>query len=189
MTTVINIKRGKLLEPYFQAYVLQRYPDYQFPPEDEISEKIKIFKAEFVKSGEEFLNFLSDTTGLSFKRNIIDCYIVSATTRDMSAPLIIRSRWSAEEFMDVIMHELIHALFSDNKIEKIENKWNTSESTINHVMVFSLLKKFYLEVLKSEDRLKNIVSKSGPDNNVDYYNAWQIVDEVGFENIIQEIKG
>ncbi len=188
MKPQINIKYANLLDPFFKDHVLVKYPTYQFPTEEQVLEKVKLFKKAWVKHEEIFINSVTEITGLLFKRNIIDCFIVSATPRDMSAPLIIRSRYTEDEFVDVMMHELLHMLFSDNKVLKYSYHKDESVRTMNHVTVFAILNYFYVEILNDIERLNRVKQKSKEGNNSDYARAWEIVDEIGYKEIINSLK-
>lgn len=184
MKTKINIRSGKLLDPFIRDYILAKYPDFEFPTEDEVEKKIELFKEAWKKEEKTLLKAIHKITKLKFKANIIDCYIVSAITRDMSAPLIIRSRYTEEEFIDVLLHELLHKLFVDNGLKKIKDL-EESKTTINHIKVFAVLKYLYLDFLKNEERLGRVMQKSKEGNNQDYARAWEIVDERGYKEIIK----
>lgn len=189
MRPKINIKYGKLIDLFLKEYVNVHYPGYKFPTESDVFVKVNLFKQAWFKRENVFVDFLNNTLGLNFKRNIIDCFVVSAIPRDMSSPLLIRSRWSGEEFVDVLMHELIHILFSDNKTKKIViDEVGLSQRTINHIMVFAVLKKFYLEILKDEKRLKKVMEKSTSPNNQEYLKAWNLVEKIGYQEVIDIIK-
>jgi hypothetical protein len=185
MKPVFNIKYGKLIDPFFKVYISVNYPDYKFLSNEDILEKVKLFRKAWEEKGHLFINFLYDETGLEFKRNIIDCFIVSATSRNMSAPLIIGSGCSEEKFLDTMYHELVHVLFSDNKTEKSEKFKEETMTVQNHVVLFAILKKFYLEVLNDEIGLKRIYDKSSDEKNKEYRRAWDIVDEIGVEFLIK----
>lgn len=183
----IYIRYGKLIDPFFKDSVSINYPDYEFPTVDEIKDKVQLFRKTFEDNKDVFFVMLKDL-GLEFKRNTIDCFIVSATPRDMSAPLIIRSRYNETEFMDVMYHELLHKLFTDNEIPKYEYTDEISSTTINHIDIFAILKYFYLEFLKDEDRFQKIKEKSADLKNIQYKKAWEIVDIVGYKEIMKSIK-
>lgn len=187
MQPLIRIKYGKLIDPFFKEYVAVKYPGYVFPSHEAVLGKIVLFKDAWAVYEEKFFAFLQKETGLTFKRNIIDCYIVSATPRDMSAPLIIRSRWSGEEFVNTLMHELIHVLFSDNATKKVVLDKEVSPRTTNHVMVFALLKKFYLDILQDEEKFEKYSVVFNPEINKEYVEAWEIVNSVGYDAIIENI--
>jgi len=103
----------------------------------------------------------------------------------MSAPLIIRSRYNEEEFLDVMYHELIHVLYSDNKVARDERFKEESITTQNHIFLFALLKKFYIEILNDEISLKRVYDKSSDEKNKEYRRAWDIVDEIGVGELIK----
>lgn len=184
MKTVINIRSGKLLDPFFNEYVKVKYPNFEFPTEEQVEGKIELFQKIWEKQGVSLLKSIYKITKLKFKRNVIDCFIVSVTPRDMSAPLIIRSRYTEEEFIDVLLHELLHKLFVDNGLKKIKDL-EESKTTINHIKVFAVLKYLYLDFLKDEERLGRVMQKSKEGNNKDYARAWEIVDERGYKEIIK----
>lgn len=183
MKPSINIRHGKLIEPFFNGYVSLNYPDFKFPSDEEVRDKVDLFKKSWDENEIKFFDFLYSTTGLEFKRNVIDCFIVSATPRDMSAPLIIRSRYTEKEFLDVMYHELIHILFSDNKVKEISGYENESKKTRNHIQLFCLLKEFYLDILDSREELNRIISKSDDSKNTDYKKAWKIVDSLDYKKV------
>lgn len=59
MIPKINIIHGRLLEPFFNCYVEKHYPGYEFSTEEQILEKIEIFKKEWQETG-EFLNSVEE---------------------------------------------------------------------------------------------------------------------------------
>jgi len=183
MKPTINVRHGKLIEPFFNGYVSLNYPDFEFPSDEEVKNKVELFKNIWREKEEVFINFLHNTTGLEFKRNVIDCFIVSATPRDMSAPLIIRSRYTEEEFVGVMYHELIHILFSDNKAKELEGYKDKPKTTRNHIQLFSLLNEFYLDILKDEEGLERIRAKSDDEKNIEYKKAWEIVDGLDYKEV------
>jgi hypothetical protein len=189
MKPQIKIKYGKLLDPFFIGYVENKYPEYSIPQKEDVLEKVKLFKNVWDKKGDIILDFIIKNTGLEYKRNIIDCYIVTATPRDMSSPLIIRSRYNEKEFLYIILHELIHNIFSDNKV-KYNIEFKEDNQTIkNHVVLFLLIKKYYLEIEKDENFLNEIREKSNDPKNIDYKKAWEIVDTLDYKNPADYISG
>jgi len=179
-TPIINIKYGKLIDPFFRDSVKISHPEYKFPEIEDVLKKVSLFKDAWNKQESQIITFLYNETGLEFKRHIIDCVIVSATTRDMSAPLIIRSRYDEAEFVSIMLHELIHILFSDNLI-KVEGYEDESKTTRNHIRLFVLMKKYYIEVLNEPELLDKIMSIPDTEINKDYVKAWEIVNSMKFE--------
>jgi hypothetical protein len=183
----INIRYGKLIDPFFKDSVLVNYPEYSFPPVEEVKEEVIIFRKAFEQNKGVFFDAL-DNLGLEFKRNVIDCFIVTATPRDMSAPLIIRSRYSETEFLDAIYHELLHVLFTDNDIPKYNESKNISSTAVNHIDIFAILTYLYLDIINNKERLERVRNISNTSENTDYKKAWDIVDKIGYKNIINDFK-
>ena len=186
--TTINIEYGKLIDPFFKDFVEKKYPDYEFPTEEDVLNKVNLFKEAWKEKGGLFMNDVCNVTELEFQKNIIDCFIVSATPKDMSAPLIIRSRYTEEEFLDTIYHELLHILLTGNKIKKAEGYDEETKTTVNHINIFAILKYYYLDILNDASGLERVVAKSEDPKNIDYKKAWDIVDEVGYKKLIEKIR-
>lgn len=196
----IIIKYGKLLDPIFIFYC-QNNPDLKergwnnwIPPtQEEIFKKIEDYKNEWSEHEARILKSMCAILGLEFKRNAIDVYIVSGNPRQLSAPIVIKSGFTPDEFVDSLTHELIHALFGDNgKIVPISiwDEMFPGETKLvkSHAVVHSVLKYIYLDVLKDDKRLeKNIAGSKKHDTN-DYFRAWEIVDEKGYTEIIKKFK-
>ena len=187
MKPLINIRHGKLLGPFFAEYIKQKYPDFIFPTEEQVFGKIKIFREYCEKYNEIIIEALYEITSLQFKRNIIDVFVISATNRDMSAPIIIRSRYEPDEFLDVLIHELLHVFLGDNKIKQYEIE-GESERTKNHITLFAIHKYIYLDLLKEPYRLERNIKKSNEGDNKDYARAWEIVNNLDYLQIIKNIK-
>jgi len=122
---------------------------------------------------------------MEFKRNIIDCYIVSSTPKDMNSPLVIRSRYNEKEFIYTVLHELIHTMFADNFFKQPKEFGKHSKTTINHIVLFALIEKYYLEVVEDKEFLEKIKEISNSEVNKEYKKAWDIVEEKGYQDIIK----
>ncbi|MCK4918515.1 MAG: hypothetical protein KAS02_01900 [Candidatus Pacebacteria bacterium] len=191
----IKIFYSRLIDPFFVGYnkhYLNNDWDKWVPPtQEEILIKTKKLREEWGQYEEKILTAICNVTELKFKRNIIDVHIVSGSPRDMSNPLIISAHNSIENFINTLTHELIHKLFSDNKINKnIFMNMFPSETKItqNHIMLHAILKHVYIDILKNESKLKDNLEKSRKHPNNDYLKAWEIVEEKGYLNLIEEFK-
>lgn len=182
---ILNIKYGKLLDPFFKEYVSVKYPDAQIPKEEDVLDKVKVFKDVWKKEGSGVIDFLYTNTGMEFKRNIIDCFIVSSTPRDMNSPMVIRSRYNNKEFIYTVLHELIHTLFSENRFKVPEKYIKESKTTKNHIALFALVEKYILEEMKDSEFLKEIKKVSNTEVNREYGRAWEIVTEEGCEEVLK----
>lgn len=191
----IKIFYNSLIDPFFIGYNKQYekngWNNWVAPNQKEVLKKTEELKALWQEKETEILTALYKITDLEFKRNIIDVHIISGSPRDMSRPLIISSHNPKEDFINTLTHELIHKLFSDNKINKIffAKMFPTETTTTqNHIITHAILKYIYLDVLKDKKKLKNNLEKSKKSSNVDYLKAWKIVEEQGYLNLIKKFK-
>lgn len=184
MRPKLMIKHGKLLEPFFKVYIEQKYPDFVFPTEEAVQEKVVLFRKAWSEYEDKFFSGI-ESLGLEFKRNYIEVYVVAAINRDMSAPLVIRSRYDEKEFISILFHELLHNLFNDVRIVKAYE--DESDQTRNHIYVFAMMEYLFRDILNEPERIDIEKSHSGPDKNVEYYMAWQIVENDGYRAILEGI--
>ena len=196
----ITIKYGKLLDPIFVFYCKnkqdlkkQGWNDWVPPAQEKIKQRIYDYRQEWGKSEEKILRGMCNILEMKFKRNIIDVYIVSGSSRQLSDPIVIKSGFKPNEFVDSLTHELIHKLFEDN-IKKFpimilkEMFPNETDTTRNHVITHSVLKYIYLDVLKDKSRLERNLEVSRKHRTNDYARAWEIVEERGYVELIKLLK-
>ena len=196
----IIIKYGKVLDPIFIFYCQNNpdlktrgWNDWVLPTQEEMFKRVANYRKEWSKYETKILKGIYAVLNLKFKRNIIDVYIVSGNPRQLSAPIVIKSGFSPDEFIDSLTHELIHALFQDNG-KKIpmsifdEMFPEETESTKSHVVVHSILKYIYIDILKDEKMLERNIENSKKHSTNDYLRAWEIVEEEGYIEIIRKFK-
>lgn len=195
----INIKFGRFLNPIFDFYC-QNHPDLKSagwhewtPPTDEyIREKVALFKKAWKERGEDVLRAITEKTGLTFKRNMIDVFIVGGNPRQFSSPIVIRSEFKPEVFFDTLVHELIHELFTENMDVLPRNCFaemfpDEEPLTQNHILVHALLYYVYNDVLKDPKRLEENKERSRKSKYIAYARAWEIVEESGYEQCIETL--
>lgn len=196
----ILIKYGKVLDPIFIFYC-QNSPDLKArgwndwvpPTQEEVFKRIENYRKEWSKYETKILKGICDVLNLEFKRNVIDVYIVSGNPRQLSAPIVIKSGFSPDEFIDSLTHELIHTLFGDNGERVPIFIWDEmfpgeTNSVKSHVVLHSILKYIYLDILKDEKRLERNIDTSKKHNTNDYLRAWEIVEKEGYLEIIKKFK-
>lgn len=120
----IIIEYNRFLDPVFINYVQSNpeWKNYPIPEKKNVLERVENYKKEWEKYEQEILQGLYDITNLEFNRDAIDVYIVSVNPRQFSNPIIIKSGFSPDEFVDTLTHELIHRLLVLNKIKKNDSK-------------------------------------------------------------------
>ena len=196
----IIIKYNRFLDPIFIFFCKNNpelkkrgWNDWMPPGKKEVLERVKNYKTEWTKQGEEILQGICGTLNLDFQRNIIDVHVVSGIPRGFSEPIVVKSSFSPEEFVDTLSHELIHVLFQDN-IEKVpmsilsEMFPQENQLTKNHVITHAVLKYIYLEILKDHPRLDKNIKRSLDAGSQDYMRAWEIVEKKGYRELIDEFK-
>ena len=196
----IIIKYGKLLDPIFIFYCQNNpdlkargWNDWMPPTQEEVFKRIENYKKEWSKHEKKILEGICAVLGLKFKRDAIDVYIVSGNPRQLSAPIIIKSGFSPDEFVDSLTHELIHTLFEDNGRIIPISIWDEmfpgeTSAVKSHVVVHSVLKYIYLDVLKDGKMLERNIESSRKHNTNDYLRAWEIVEKEGYIEIIKKFK-
>ena len=201
-TPKIIIKYSQLIDPMFIFYCQNNpelkkrgWNEWVAPPKEEILKRVRNYNKEWSKYEKKILNGMCYILELDFKTNIINVHIVSGNPRSMSHPMIIKSGYPPDEFVDVLTHELIHVLLvlnaSDKGIThyKIKKKhMNESQATRDHIIVHAVLKYIYLDILKQPYRLDRNLLKSKKHSTDDYSRAWAIVEQDGYRQIISDFK-
>ena len=191
----INIRYNRFLDPVFLAYVrsFPKWENWVPPSKEEVLKRVENYKKEWSLYEKDILEGMSGILELEFKQNIIDVHIVSGNPRQFSRPIIIKSGFQASDFVDVLTHELIHALFSQNSDSvplKILSEMFPGENNLtrNHIITHAVLKYIYLDVLKDESRLNKNIKRSLESSKKDYTKAWQIVEKIEYKELINGFK-
>ncbi len=196
----IIIKYNRFLDPIFIFYCKNNpelkekgWNDWIPPNKKEILKRIKKYKEEWAKYENVILYGVCDILGFNFKRNIIDVHIVSGNSRQFSDPIIIKSGFSPDEFVDILTHELLHLLFQDNVDifpTSILNAIFSDESRTvkNHILTYAVLKFLYIDILHDTRRLERNILNSKRHGSPDYIRAWEIVENKDYREIITDLK-
>lgn len=192
MRPKIVITYNEFLDPIFKGWILsqKKFKDWVAPSLDDVKKNVKEYEKEWEKYGDRILDGLTTITNLSFKRNQIDIHVVSGNPRPFSRPIVLKSRYSPIDFINIVTHELIHCLFVDNEKKldgkefyKIENKIVSS-----HVLIYAILKSVYFDILNEPERFERnmqSLSEYDSDSNAAYKEAWNIVNKIGYKEIIK----
>jgi hypothetical protein len=107
-----------------------------------------------------------------------------------SNPLTISFRCKGDVFVDVLTHELIHVILTDNTSQINLSKWTeekfpgiTDRKTLNHILVHAIHKEIYINHLKSPERLAYDIEKCQAFPG--YKEAWDIVEKEGSGELIE----
>ncbi len=192
MIPIISIKYNKFLDPIFIAYIksLSKYKDWEVPAKEIIDAQVIMYKREWEKYGGKILEGMCQTTGLNFKRNWIDVFVVSGNPRPFSRPLVLKSRYSGTEFINFLTHELIHCLFADyDDVKGFNPAYPHENVTVSkHVIIHAILKYVLLDVLDKPEYLAADIANCTKYPELGYHEAWNIVEKVGYMKIIEDFK-
>lgn len=177
------------------------YDSVKFEKESlEFIEKVKLDWCQIEK---DMFKYMEKITGLSWKLEDIKCYFLHISSYlPISDPLTISiNLWtldeiftlSKERFIDMLVHELIHNLFIQNKNllnpyfkELLNGRYgNFSVNTACHIPVHAIHEQIFLKFFGEKRLAEEIEScKYYPD----YKESWKIVRKIKGLNIIQDMK-
>ena len=140
------------------------------------------------KFDKKIFDSISKVSGLKWKKQVIDCYLVTKTT-PFSMPMTIPMRTGMRELIETITHELVHNILVQNwdRIIKKDYKKKYGEMSKKaeiHILVHSILKEAMINVF-GEKKTKEYIKKK-QENLSDYKTAWDIVEKEGSKKIIKE---
>lgn len=153
----------------------------------------KKYEAWWRPHNDVILQGLYEITGLEFSQNIIDVH-VAPWFYAISSPMVIGVIFKTQdELINVVTHELIHRLLTDNTTVDYNfdfvSYWKQqfgeehSHKTITHIPVHAIMQKLYTGVLKRPDLIE--LDKKNVANNPDYSAAWEYVEQKGSDVIIE----
>jgi len=197
MIPKIKIAYNRFLDPIFLGYIkgLEKHKDWVPPTKEEVIKRVKNYKALWAKYEAKVLPAMVEIFGHDFKRNQIDVHIVSGNPRGFSTPVVLKSGYSDVDFINCLIHELIHCLFADNcnntedgKCTCVKHVYPHENKTVeNHVFLHAMLQKIYLDVLNEPERMEAELAFT-KNSKYGYDIAWKIVEEKGYQNIIDAYK-
>ncbi|SRR6266568_1592719 len=145
----------------------------------------------------KILHGMCDILDLSFRQNIIDVYIAPWFSA-FSSPMVIGVRIEPDKFVDVLTHELLHRLLTDNTTVPYDSQlvgpWRKlfgdehSWKTLVHIPVHAVHKAIYLDILQAPERLERDIATSKQREAIPYIKAWEYVNSRDYKEIIEELK-
>jgi hypothetical protein len=164
----------------------------KYPSPTQILKYLEEVKSIWKKYEKKILKELSRVSGLKWKEDKISCYVIGRF-RPFSDPLTIPIyKKYPDYFIDVLVHELIHQLFTQKgNLRKSEKAWkyfekrfkNESWNTRIHIPLHAIHYHIYLKFF-NENKLKRDIKISK--NYPEYKRSWEIVQKIGYEKILKE---
>ncbi len=163
----------------------------------DVDNKVAAYQTAWSKQETTILEGMYKLTGLRFKQNIIDVYIAPWFSA-FSDPMVLGIRYEPDRFVDVLTHELLHRLLSDNtKIGKLDllKAWkklfgkNHNFETLVHIPVLALHKAIILDILKKPNLLERDIAKMKEHKAIDYIKSWDYVNQHDYKDLIKQLLG
>jgi hypothetical protein len=148
------------------------------------------------------LRGMTHVLDLSFYRTVIDVTLAPCF-RGISTPLILNFAADPDRFVDVLTHELLHVLQTDNNKYQALGPHDTIDLlsawrrlfgdhervTLVHIPLHALHKYLYLDVLKAPERLERELNVLRSIQTAGaYLQAWDYVNERDYRGIVNEIR-
>ena len=138
-----------------------------------------------------------DVTAATFKQNVIDVYI-APWFRAFSDPLIVGVIYEPDLFIDILTHELLHRLLTDNTSAPYDSdlsaEWrklfgkNHSQPELVHIPVHAVHKALYLDALHQPERLKRDIERATKYGATAYIKAWEYVETHDYKELVENLK-
>ncbi len=195
---IIRIKNAYLLKDNASVYLHELWGNGEELADDEwLDARVLSYQDAWKPHEQKILAAMTEMLGLRFRQNIIDVY-VAPWFNAFSDPLVIGIMSEPDVFVDLLTHELIHRLLTDNTAfeydkelitiwEKLFGKEHTF-GTLIHIPVHAVLQAIYLDTLEQPERLKRDKESSEEDEVEDYIKAWGYVSKTGYKEIIEKLR-
>lgn len=144
---------------------------------------------------EPVLRGMCDLLELEFRQDIIDVYI-APWFRAFSDPVVVGVMYQPNRFIEVLSHELIHRLLTDNRqsdykteyVYRWENLFGNeySPGMIVHIPVHAVYQGIFDDIIGEPQRVVDDIDFVKQDD--DYRKAWEYVREHGHKNIINQLR-
>lgn len=195
MTPKIIFKYSWIYDKNWEEWIKVYKKNIQkYPSAKQIQNYIKKVENLWSKDEKKVLTALQNITSLKWKSKYIQCYIVGRCI-PFSDPLTLSVYDKNPDcFIDTLIHELIHQLFTQNgNFEQSKKAWNyirrkykyESHRAKTHIPLFAIYSYIYMkfyEERRLQMSIKSIISLPA------YKKAWDIVQKVGYQNIIREFR-
>lgn len=171
--------------------------DQEYPTLEECIEKVGQYEKAWRKKEQIIIEGMCRLYGLEFYKPIIDVSVAPFFV-PKSEPLTINFNYEPDLTLDIITHELLHVLFTDNtKINKPESGINLFKAwedilgagherhVLVHIPIHAGLKALYLDILKEPTRLERDINRCSKWPG--YRAAWDYVQANDYKEINKKI--
>jgi len=174
----------------------------QIASPDQYRKKAAQYREAWAEYETTLLQGMTEALGVSFYRPVLDVTLAPYFGHK-STPLIINFRPEPDRFVDILTHELLHILQTDNNKHQsngpqatldLMGEWGKlfgehERTTLVHIPLHALHKYLYLDVLKAPERLKrDIEAVRKSETGGAYTKAWDYVNEHDYVEIVNELR-
>ncbi len=192
----IRIKYGWLLSAEVSEPLNKLWGDgTPLRTKEEYEQIVENYQKAWKPYEKKIIKGMCDTLGLSFRQNIVDVYI-APWINAFSDPMVIGVTFEPNRFIEVLTHELLHRLLTDNNesnyVTTYTDEWaelfgkEHSWNALVHIPAHASMQAIFDDVLKEPSRTES--DKKLCKQWKDYNAAWEYVGEVGYEEVIAKLK-
>lgn len=198
---LIRVQSSHLLYGSIDPDVQQRWSERfarPFMSYEETEEYTEQFGEVWSEYEQRVLEGMSGLYGVEFKNPIIDVYIVP-WSGSISTPLILNPSRPPRVTVEILIHELLHRLLTDNtsystydreQKGQVRRKWaelfgEHERITLVHIPVHAGLKAILLDVLNEPERLERDIVRC--QKNPAYKAAWNYVEDHDYRDINRQV--
>jgi len=195
----IRIKDAWLLREHASTHLHELWGDGKMELADDewMKRRVNEYTQAWQPYESQILQGMTEILGLSFRQNIIDVYI-APWFNAFSDPMVIGVTQEPDVFIDILTHELLHRLLTDNSStsytlpllpewEKLFGK-QLNYVELVHIPVHAVHKAIYLDVLREPSRLQRDIKSNEEYGATDYIKAWAYVEKHGYKTIIKKLR-
>lgn len=164
----------------------------EYPSKKNIENYINKMMPQWNKNSDKILKELPKITGLRWHEKKIIVYVIGYG-RPFSDPLTIPIFNKKQDFINTLIHELIHQLFIQGNNRKMTKKsWayfhkkykGEPKKTIIHIPLYAIL----IELIGRIFPKSNLGKKIRIPENKEYKRSWKIVQQESHQNILSKFK-
>ena len=160
-----------------------------------VDEKVAQYQAAWHPYEKKIIHSMCQILDLEFRQNIIDVNI-APWFNAFSDPMVIGINKTPDRFIEVLTHELLHRLLTDNTRTKYDTEYGKewiklfgSQNdfiTLVHIPVHACLQAVFDDALSEPQRTQNDRKLSQQWDG--YREAWAYVDSKGYQTIITQLR-
>lgn len=198
MTPIVRIKNAWLLHENASVHLHKLWGDDSMLADyKKVDEIVHEYTEAWRPYEHQILEAMTDILQLEFRQNIIDVYIAPWFWA-FSEPMVIGVVHKPDRFVDILTHELLHRLLTDNtsiasdkNMVPVWRKLFESDlpfKTIVHIPVHAVHTAIYLDYLKEPQRLQRDKAADKKHAAEDYVRSWEYVAQHGYKDIIKQLE-